>query len=84
MLRHGLQPLDVGGEGDCLFKSISHQLYGDSKHHAEIRATAMRFLSDNPDRFIVDITNIGSYCSYHKRPIRRFVPKCWHSTDGCR
>ena len=25
MLRHGLQSIDVGGEGDCLFKSISHQ-----------------------------------------------------------
>lgn len=54
-LRHGLQPLDVGGEGDCLFKLISHQLYGDSNHHAEIRATAVRFLSDNPDRFIESV-----------------------------
>ena len=50
-LRHGLQPLDVGGEGDCLFKLISHPLYGDSNHHAEIRTSAVRFLSDNPDRF---------------------------------
>lgn len=55
MLRHGLQPLDVDGEGDCLFKSTSHQLYGDSNHHAEIRATAVRFLSDNPNRFIENI-----------------------------
>ena len=55
MLRHGLQPLDVGGEGDCLFKSILHQLYGDSSHYAEIRATAVRFLSDNPDRFIESV-----------------------------
>lgn len=30
MLRHELRPLDAGGRGDCLFKSISHQLYGDS------------------------------------------------------
>ena len=53
--RHGLQPLDIGGEGDCLFKLILHQLYGDSNHHAEIRATAARFLSDNPDRFIESV-----------------------------
>ena len=26
MLRDGLRPLDVGSGGDCLFKSISHQL----------------------------------------------------------
>ena len=38
MFRDGLRPLDVGGGGDCLFKSISHQLYGDSSHHVEIRA----------------------------------------------
>ena len=29
MLRHGLRPLDVGGAGECFFKSLSHQLYGD-------------------------------------------------------
>ena len=44
LLRHGLQPLDVGGEGDCFFKSISHQLYGDSNHHAEIRANSCEIL----------------------------------------
>ena len=26
LLRHGLKPLDVGGGGDCFFKSVSHQL----------------------------------------------------------
>ena len=57
MLRHGLQPLDVVGEGDCLFKSISHQLYSDSNHCAEIRATAVRFLSDNPDWFIKSVVS---------------------------
>lgn len=24
LLRHGLRPLDVGGGGDCFFKSVSH------------------------------------------------------------
>ena len=61
MLRYGLQPLDVGGEGNSLFKSISHQLYGDSNHHAEIRATAVRFLSDNPDRSIRKCTSWNQY-----------------------
>jgi len=45
MLRHGLRPLDVGRGGDYLFKSISHQLYGDSSHHTEIRTIAVRFLT---------------------------------------
>ena len=29
LLRHGLKPLDVGGGGDCFFKCVSHQLYGN-------------------------------------------------------
>ena len=29
---HGLQSIDVGGAGDCFFRSVSHQLYGNSNH----------------------------------------------------
>ena len=30
---HGIQSIDVGGAGDCFFRSVSHQLYGNSNHH---------------------------------------------------
>ena len=33
----GLRPVDVGGEGDCFFRAVSHQLYGDPNHHLLIR-----------------------------------------------
>lgn len=49
MLTPGLRPLDVGRGGDCLFKSVSHQLYGDSSHHLAIRNTAVHYLRENPD-----------------------------------
>ena len=55
MLRHELTPLDVGGGGDCFFKSVSHELYGNSNNHAEIRALGVRYLKDNPERFIESI-----------------------------
>ena len=29
----GLQSVGVGGAGDCLLRSVSHQLYGNSNHH---------------------------------------------------
>ena len=32
----GLIPHDVGGSGDCFFKSVSHQLYGNTDRHVEI------------------------------------------------
>ena len=48
----GLRPLDVGGEGDCFFRAISHQLYGDSNHHLDIRIAGVNYLRENPERFI--------------------------------
>ena len=58
MFRDGLRPLDVGGGGDCLFKSISHQLYGDLSHHVEIRAIGLGYLTDNPERFIEKVVDM--------------------------
>ena len=50
---HGLQSRDVGaGAGDCFFRSISHQLYGNSNHHVHKRTAGVQFMRDNPERFI--------------------------------
>ena len=48
----GLQSIDVGSAGDCLFRSVSHQLYGNSNHHMRIRTAGVQFMRDNPERFI--------------------------------
>ena len=48
----GLQSIDVGAAGDCLFRSVSHQLHGNSNHHMRIRTAAVQFMRDNPERFI--------------------------------
>ena len=48
----GLRPVDVGGEGDCFFRAVSHQLYGDPNHHLFIRQAGVQYLSNNPERFI--------------------------------
>ena len=48
----GLQSVDVGGVGDCFFRSVSHQLYGNSNHHMRIRTAVVQFMRDNPERFI--------------------------------
>ena len=36
----GLRHVDVGGEGDCFFRAVSHQLYGDPNHHLLISAAS--------------------------------------------
>ena len=52
LLRLGLIPLDVGGSGDCFFRSVSHQLYGNCSHHLDIRTAGVEYLRANPERFI--------------------------------
>ena len=47
-----MRPVDVGGEGDCLFRAVSHQLYGDPSHHLLIRQAGVQYLSNNPEHFI--------------------------------
>lgn len=48
----GLKPLDVGGDGDCFFRAVSHQLYGNPNSHGIIRAAGIQFLTENLERFI--------------------------------
>ena len=48
----GLKPVDVGGDGDCFFQAVSHQLYGDPNHHLLIRQAGVQYLCNNPERFI--------------------------------
>ena len=52
-LRHfQLKPFDVGGDGDCFFRAVSHQLYGDPEHHLQVRAAGIAYMRNNPERFI--------------------------------
>ena len=48
----GLRPQDVGGGGDCFFRAVSHQLYGDPSHHWYVRQAGIHYLRENPERFI--------------------------------
>ena len=52
LLDFGLVPVEVGGQGNCFFHVISHQLFDDPKHHFYIRAAGVNYLRQNPERFI--------------------------------
>ena len=52
----GLRPVDFGGEGDCFFRAVSHQLYGDQKGRKSSNFVAIlmkrtRLLNLNKDMF---------------------------------
>ena len=47
-----LRPLDVGGDGDCFFKAVSHQLCGTPDYHFAIRDAGIQYLRDHSKEFI--------------------------------
>ena len=54
-----LKPFDVGGDGDCFFRAVSYQLYGDPEKHCEVRAAGIAYMRHNPERFIESNTEIS-------------------------
>ena len=69
---HGLQSIDVGGAGDCFFRSVPHQLYGNSNHHMRIRTAGVQFMRDNPERFIESNTE-NSWLRYLNMSIQVII-----------
>lgn len=60
-----LQPHDVGGNGDCFFKSISHQMYGAANLHVEVRIAGMNHITSYPELYIESISD-SSWENYIK------------------
>ena len=52
-----LMPYDVGGSGDCFFKSVSHQLYGTAEFHFQIRMTGIAHLNNHPEFYIESVSD---------------------------
>ena len=48
----GRIPVNITGDGNCFFCSVSHQLYHTETHHAQIRALAIQHLINCPEHFI--------------------------------
>ena len=53
----GLIPHDVGGYGDCFFKSVSHQLYGTADLHVEVRMAGISHLHNYQELYIESISD---------------------------
>jgi hypothetical protein len=45
---NGLEPVECGGQGDCLFRSLAHHIYGDAERHARVRAEVCQQLAAGP------------------------------------
>jgi hypothetical protein len=47
----GLEEYDIDGDGNCLFRAISHQLYGSDRSHLQLRSQAVDYIQRNADDF---------------------------------
>ncbi|KAI5475726.1 OTU domain-containing protein 3 [Pseudohyphozyma bogoriensis] len=47
----GLYAAHTLGDGNCLFRALSDQLFGDPTHHLQLRHDVCEFIADRPDRF---------------------------------
>ena len=52
LARIGRQPVNIVGDGNCFFRSVSHQLYGTEDCHPQIRALAIQHLINCPEHFV--------------------------------
>lgn len=46
-----LKIFPIDGDGNCMFRAVSHQLYGDSQYHGLIRARTIEYMGIERDYF---------------------------------
>ena len=42
--QHGLELVEINGDGNCLFRAIALQVYGDVESHLDVRKRCMDFM----------------------------------------
>lgn len=62
----------VQGDGNCLFRAVSHQVYGDEAHHALVRARCMDYMESEKEYFepyvVGDMAAFERYLAHKRRP----------------
>eukprot|EP00808_Paulinella_micropora_P010775 g2110.t1 len=48
---HALEIYDCARDGNCLFRAVGHQIYGDVNRHMEIRQKCFNYMEENRDYF---------------------------------
>jgi hypothetical protein len=51
MNRQGFHIVEMDGDGNCLFRSVAHQIYLDEDRHYELRLQCVQHLEKHADRF---------------------------------
>lgn len=67
----GLRTHAVEGDGNCLFRSVSHQVYGDDKFHTVVRQMCMDYMESEKEYFepyvVGDMSAFLRYLQHKRR-----------------
>lgn len=65
----GLEIKKMVGDGACLFRGVSHQIYGDEDMHGEVRRLCLDYMEKNREHFEQFITeDFTAYIARKRRP----------------
>ena len=73
--RHSLNVVSVAGDGNCLFRSVAHQVYGDDELHVLVRQKCMDYMEANADFFSQFIE--GGIETFHLYVTAKRQLACW-------
>ena len=62
--RKGYRFTPIKRDGNCLFRAVAHQIYGDPNLHTTVRKWCAKFMKEEKhfyEGFILDITDFGKY-----------------------
>ena len=65
--KFGLKIKEIKMDGNCLFRAISDQIYGDETRHVELRAQCVQYIEENSELysfFIEDDEKIEDYINW--------------------
>lgn len=51
MFEKSMRIVNVGTDGNCLFRAIAHQAYGDEEQHMLIRKSCMKYIEMEQEFF---------------------------------
>jgi OTU-like cysteine protease len=71
----GYRIIEIGKDGNCLFRSIAHQAYGDEDQHRVVRLKCMEYISQEKEYFSNFI--IGGQESFEAYILRKKQNSVW-------
>lgn len=60
----GLQVVEVGGDGNCLFRAVAHQIWLDEDRHLELRQMCVEHLEKHAERFVEFCFTPGGFAEH--------------------